>query len=60
MYLKTAGRTVKMEDSFKIKFILLKILSSQKEGGREGYHSNRFDFLHHRRWFFGILKGLIF
>ncbi len=32
---------------------------AKKEGGREGYHLNRFDFLHHRRYFFNTHKGLI-
>ncbi len=38
----------------------LKILSSQKEGGRDGYHSNLNDFAYNRQMFFGTLKGLIF
>ncbi len=31
----------------------------KKEGGIEGYHSNGFDFLHHRRYFLDTHKGLI-
>jgi hypothetical protein len=32
---------------------------AKKEGGLEGYHSIRFDFLHHRGYFLDTRKGLI-
>jgi hypothetical protein len=35
----------------------LKYCPTKKEGGREGYHSNRFDVLHHRRYFLDTRKG---
>jgi hypothetical protein len=38
----------------------LKICPAKKEGGQEGYHSNRYDFAYNRRCFLGTLKGLIF
>ncbi len=43
-----------------LSFNVLGVFKLFKEGGQEGYHSNRFDFLHHRRYFVGTLKGLTF
>ncbi len=40
--------------------LILRHCPAKKEGGREGYQSNRFYFLHHRWYFFLTLKGLIF
>ncbi len=44
----------------KILITFYRYCPAKKEVGREGYHSNRFDFLHHRWYFFWTLKGLIF
>jgi hypothetical protein len=38
----------------------LKILPSQKRGGKEGYQSIHLDFGHSRRCFLDTLKGLVF
>ncbi len=38
----------------------LKILSSQKRGGQDGYQSIHLDFVYNRRCFLDTLKGLLF
>jgi hypothetical protein len=41
-------------------FCLKGICPAKKEGYREGYHSNQYDFAYNRRCFLGTLKGLVF
>jgi hypothetical protein len=38
----------------------VKILSSQKRGGQQGYQSIHLDFVHNRRCFLDTLEGLVF
>ncbi len=59
---KDVSQTLNMWKIFRVLVFIVQIkdiVQPKTRGVIEGYHSNRFDFLYHRRYFFDTHKGLI-